>query len=59
LVRSLDDLCDAELLIVGHHFDGVAELLEKTRASIIDLNAYPTESGPASLEREPVLEYGN
>ena len=59
LVRSLDELRNAELLIVGHHFDGVAELLEKTRASVIDLNAYPTESRPASLEREPVLEYGN
>ena len=33
LVRSLDELRDAELLIVGHHFDGVSELLENTRAS--------------------------
>jgi GDP-mannose 6-dehydrogenase len=59
LVRSLDELRDAELLIVGHHFGGVAELLEKTRASVIDLNAYPTESRPIRLEPEPVLEYGN
>jgi len=59
LVRSLDELRNAELLIVGHHFRGVAELLEKTRSSVIDLNAYPTESRPASWEREPVLEYGN
>jgi GDP-mannose 6-dehydrogenase len=59
LVRSLDELRDAELLIVGHHFDGVAELLEKTSASVIDLNAYQTETRAAALERELVRGYGS
>jgi GDP-mannose 6-dehydrogenase len=59
LVRSLEELNDAELLIVGHHFDGVAELLENTRASVIDLNAYQTETRAAALERELVRGYGS
>jgi len=59
LVRSLDELSDVQLLILGHHFDGVAELLENTRASVIDLNAYQTEMRAATLEDELVLEYGN
>jgi GDP-mannose 6-dehydrogenase len=59
LVRSLEELSDAELLIVGHHFDGVAELLENTRTSVIDLNAYQTETRAATLEPELVLGYGN
>jgi hypothetical protein len=59
LVRSLEELNDAELLIVGHHFDGVAELLENTHASVIDLNAYQTETRAATLEPELVLGYGN
>ena len=33
LVHSLDEFGDAELLLVGHHFAGVDELLENTRAS--------------------------
>ena len=48
LVRSLDELRSGEVLIVGHYFDGVVELLQDTGASVIDLNAYPTEA--------PVLE---
>lgn len=59
LVPSLDELRDAEVLIVGHHFDGVAELLEDARAAAIDLNAYQTETPAATLERELVLLYGN
>ncbi len=55
LVRSLDELRDAEVLIVGHHFDGVAELLENTRASVIDLNAYRTEMRAPTLELELVV----
>ena len=55
LVPSLDKLSDAEVLIVGHHFDGVAELLEGTRASVVDLNSYPTETQAAKLESELVL----
>jgi GDP-mannose 6-dehydrogenase len=59
LVRSLDELSDAELLIVGHRFDGVCELLENRRESVIDLNAYETESRALTLESELVLEYGD
>jgi GDP-mannose 6-dehydrogenase len=59
LVRSLEELSDAELLIVGHHFDGVADLLEKTHASVIDLNAYQTETRAATLEPELVLGYAS
>lgn len=55
LVRSLDELSDAELLIVGHHFDGVKQLLENTRASVIDVNEYPTETRTAAPESELVL----
>ncbi len=57
LVPSLDELSDAELLIVGHHFEGVAELLETTRAPIIDLSAYQIETQTALLERELVPGY--
>ncbi|HWW13829.1 MAG TPA: nucleotide sugar dehydrogenase [Candidatus Dormibacteraeota bacterium] len=58
LVRSLDELSDAELLIVGHRFDGVSELLENRRESVIDLNSYETEPR-ATLKSELVLEYGD
>jgi len=55
LVGSLAGLSDSELLIVGHHFDGVSELLEKTRASVIDLNEYATGTMRArALESELV-----
>ncbi len=37
LVGSLDELKNAELLIVGHHFEGVDALLENSYASILDL----------------------
>ena len=57
LVPSLDELGDAELLIVGHHFHGVAALLENTRASVIDLAAYQTETRAATLERDVVVGY--
>lgn len=58
LVHSLEELNDAELLIVGHHFDGVAALLANARASIIDLNAYQTSTRVAASERELALQYG-
>src|SRR2546430_13883568 len=54
LVRSLDELNNAELLVVGHRFEGVSELLEHTRVCVIDLNVYPTESRKALLESELV-----
>jgi len=55
LVGSLEQLSDAELLIVGHHFDGTAKLLENTRASVIDLNQYPTAMRARAPESELVL----
>ncbi len=58
LVHSLEELNDAELLIVGHHFDGVAALLANTRASVIDLNAYQTSTRVSASERELALQYG-
>jgi GDP-mannose 6-dehydrogenase len=59
LVPTLDELCDVELLIVGHHFQGVAELLENTSASVIDLAAYETTTQAAILESELVPGYAN
>ncbi len=55
LVRSTDELMDSELLIVGHHFDGINELLESTRALVIDLNEYRTNLQPRALEGELVV----
>jgi GDP-mannose 6-dehydrogenase len=54
LVSSLDDLRDAELLLVGHRFPGVDALLKQTRASVIDLGAYPVSSPAAAAQRELV-----
>jgi GDP-mannose 6-dehydrogenase len=54
LVPSLNDLSSAELLLVGHHFDGIDALLETTRATVIDLTTYRTES--ETSERELALK---
>jgi GDP-mannose 6-dehydrogenase len=59
LVPSLDKLGDAELLIVGHHFDGVDELVENTRASVIDLAAYETEAQAATSRSRMVSANAN
>jgi GDP-mannose 6-dehydrogenase len=59
LVQSLEELSDAELLIVGHRFAGVAELLENTRASVIDLNAYQIVTRSVPLEPELAVAHGN
>jgi GDP-mannose 6-dehydrogenase len=59
LVPSLDNLSEAELLIVGHRFDGVDALLENTRASVIDLAAYETGTQTAASERELVPANAN
>jgi GDP-mannose 6-dehydrogenase len=56
LVPSLGELSRAELLIVGHHFDGVAALLNTTRASVIDLTTCQRRTQAGTLERELVLE---
>jgi GDP-mannose 6-dehydrogenase len=56
LVPSLDELRDAELLIIGHHFDGVAALLETTQASVIELTTRQRGTQAGTLERELVLE---
>lgn len=37
LVLSLNDLANAELLLVGHHFDGLDVFLGNTHAPVIDL----------------------
>jgi GDP-mannose 6-dehydrogenase len=37
LVGSLEELADAELIIVGHHFEGLDGLLVRTSASVLDL----------------------
>jgi len=59
LVPSLEKLRDAELLIVGHHFEGVAGFLKNSHAAVVDLNAYPTSKPAASSDRELVLQHGN
>ncbi|MGC2772230.1 MAG: nucleotide sugar dehydrogenase [Candidatus Sulfotelmatobacter sp.] len=59
LVPSLDELRDAELLIIGHHFAGVDELLENTNASVIDLAAYETGTQASTSERELMPESTN
>jgi GDP-mannose 6-dehydrogenase len=56
LVTSLDQLKDADLLIVGHHFQGVDDLLAKTQASVFDLARY--ETGDSNKEKELVVGYG-
>jgi GDP-mannose 6-dehydrogenase len=56
LVTSLDQLKDADLLIVGHHFQGVDDLLASTKASVFDLARYETES--TREEKELVVGYG-
>ena len=56
LAPVLDQLSDAELLLVGHRFEGVSALLEKTRASVIDLATYHVEAQAARLVRELMFE---
>ena len=52
LVSSLDELSNAELLLVGHHFNGVATLLENTRASVIDLTGHHPATCAGTLEAD-------
>ncbi len=52
LVSSLDELSNADLLVVGHQFPGVAELLQNTRARILDLAGPQTGKPAATFERE-------
>ena len=55
LVRSLDELAVAELLLVGHYFPGVAQFLKDTRASFIDLGAYHVATrAAAATPTQPV-----
>ena len=49
LVVSLDELSNAELLLVGHHFPGVDVLLMNTRASVIDLAGHHTGACAGAL----------
>jgi GDP-mannose 6-dehydrogenase len=52
LVPSLEELDDAELLLIGHHFPGVAALLENTLASAIDLGVPQPGPRAATADRE-------
>ncbi len=54
LVRSLDELGDAELLLVGHHFPGVDAITQNTQATVIDLGAYELRKQADSSDRELV-----
>jgi len=56
LARSLDELADAELILVGHYFPEVAEFLKDTRASVIDLGAYHVASRAAAAESMRLVE---
>jgi GDP-mannose 6-dehydrogenase len=56
LVPSLDEFSNTEVLIVGHHFDGVDALLQSTRAHVIELTTRRRGTQPGTLERELVLE---
>jgi hypothetical protein len=56
LVTSLDQLKDADLLIVGHHFEGVDDLLANTQAPVFDVARY--ETGDSIKEKELVVGYG-
>jgi GDP-mannose 6-dehydrogenase len=59
LVPSIDKLSESDLLIIGHRFDGVDELVENTRASVLDLAAYETGTQRAASERELVPANAN
>lgn len=56
LVSSLDELSNADLLLVGHHFHGVPELLENTRTSVIYLAGPQTGTRAATFERDLATE---
>ena len=56
LVQTLDELRDAELLLIGHHFDGVAGLLQSTDATVIDLGSYEVAKQKATSARELAFE---
>lgn len=55
LVPSLDELSNVELLIIGHHFDGVSEMIDTTRAFVIDLNEGGTSTRGRAVESELVV----
>jgi len=55
LVPSLKELSDVELLIIGHHFDGVSGMIENTRALVIDLDEYRTKTRGLAVESELVV----
>jgi GDP-mannose 6-dehydrogenase len=41
LVSSLEEIANVELVVVGHRYEGVDRLLERTPAPVFDLNAPP------------------
>jgi GDP-mannose 6-dehydrogenase len=56
LVPSLEEIKDAELLVVAHRFDGVDAFIENIRAQVLDLTACQSGKHAPSSERELVLE---
>lgn len=56
LVQSLEDLEDAELLVVAHRFEGVDAFLGNIRAHVLDLTACQGRRPATLSERELVLE---
>lgn len=56
LVRSLDELADVELLLVGHYFPEVDEFVKGTRASVIDLGGYHVANRAATAEPTRLVE---
>ncbi|HUO17209.1 MAG TPA: nucleotide sugar dehydrogenase [Verrucomicrobiae bacterium] len=55
LVPTLNELEGADVLLVGHHFDGVDAFLENIRASVLDL-AGGCSRPSAAMEPELVIE---
>lgn len=56
LVPSLLELKGSEVLIVGHHFEGVAAFLGTVRAHVVDLGGPPVNRSTPGPERELVCE---
>lgn len=55
LVGSLEELADAELIVVGHRFEGLDGLLAKTGASVLDLARSTMEMRSETKSSVPAL----
>jgi GDP-mannose 6-dehydrogenase len=49
LVRSLDDLADSELVIVGHNYKEVAPFLQDVNAALVDLTGQHSQRRPRRI----------